>query len=94
MKCMFVFAVPLSVYVFTLPLPYIGVASSLPAGFIMGVVVLVIGMLLYTWTPPVSTTTSSSAVAISWGNVMQISHHSSQEGLAFVQFWAITCNGC
>ncbi|KAF9589096.1 hypothetical protein IFM89_018827 [Coptis chinensis] len=49
------FSVPLSVYVFTLPLPYIGVASSLPAGFVSGVVVLVAGLLVYAWTPPVST---------------------------------------
>ncbi|KAF9592236.1 hypothetical protein IFM89_012812 [Coptis chinensis] len=50
------FSVPLSVYAFTLPLPYIGVASSLPAGFVSGVVVLVAGLLVYSWTPPVSTT--------------------------------------
>eukprot|EP00268_Persea_americana_P005785 TRINITY_DN11981_c0_g1_i6.p1 TRINITY_DN11981_c0_g1~~TRINITY_DN11981_c0_g1_i6.p1 ORF type:complete len:299 (+),score=45.57 TRINITY_DN11981_c0_g1_i6:591-1487(+) len=57
------FSVPLSVYVFTLPLPYIGIASSLPAGFVMGVTILVIGMLLYTWTPPDGTTTSTVALS-------------------------------
>ncbi|CAM8982628.1 unnamed protein product [Rhodiola kirilowii] len=45
-------AVPLSIYVFTLPLPYIGVASSLPSGFVAGAAVLVMGMLVYAWTPP------------------------------------------
>lgn len=57
------FSVPLSVYIFTLPLPYIGIASSLPAGFITGVVVLVIGMLVYTWSPSVDTNTTT-AVAL------------------------------
>ncbi|XP_076960633.1 protein CLT1, chloroplastic-like [Bidens hawaiensis] len=44
-------SVPISVFVFTLPLPYLGVASSLPSGFISGAVVLVMGMLIYAWTP-------------------------------------------
>ncbi|KAI3986293.1 hypothetical protein MKX01_028574 [Papaver californicum] len=56
------FSVPLSVYVFTLPLPYIGVASSLPTGFVMGASVLVVGLLVYTWTPPVRSTTSFTTV--------------------------------
>ncbi|KAL5720126.1 Protein clt1 [Ranunculus cassubicifolius] len=47
------FSVPLSVYAFTLPLPYIGVASSLPPGFVSGVAVLVAGLLVYAWTPSV-----------------------------------------
>ncbi|XP_062231485.1 protein CLT1, chloroplastic-like [Phragmites australis] len=41
------FSVPLSIYAFTLPLPYIGVASSLPPGFVAGAVVLTAGLLLY-----------------------------------------------
>ncbi|KAL7612263.1 hypothetical protein Lser_V15G05746 [Lactuca serriola] len=44
-------SVPISVFLFTLPLPYLGVASSLPPGFIGGAVVLVMGMLIYAWTP-------------------------------------------
>lgn len=44
-------AVPIAVYFFTLPLPYLGVASSLPTGFVAGTVILVLGMLLYAWTP-------------------------------------------
>nr|GEV24691.1 protein CLT1, chloroplastic-like isoform X1 [Tanacetum cinerariifolium] len=44
-------SVPISVFLFTLPLPYLGVASSLPSGFIAGAVVLVMGMLIYAWTP-------------------------------------------
>ncbi|KAF5183365.1 Clt3 protein [Thalictrum thalictroides] len=52
------FSVPLSVYAFTLPLPYIGVASSLPAGFVSGVVVLVAGLLVYAWTPSANSTTT------------------------------------
>ncbi|KAI3723756.1 hypothetical protein L2E82_35513 [Cichorium intybus] len=44
-------SVPISVFLFTLPLPYLGVASSLPSGFIGGAVVLVMGMLIYAWTP-------------------------------------------
>ncbi|KAJ6840601.1 protein CLT3, chloroplastic-like [Iris pallida] len=45
------FSVPLSIYAFTLPLPYVGVASSLPTGFVMGAAVLVAGLLFYSWTP-------------------------------------------
>ncbi|KAF9675654.1 hypothetical protein SADUNF_Sadunf09G0054800 [Salix dunnii] len=45
------FSVPISVYVFTLPLPYLGVASSLPTGFVAGAIVLVLGLLIYAWTP-------------------------------------------
>lgn len=45
------FSVPISVFLFTLPLPYLGVASSLPSGFVAGVLVLVAGMLIYSWTP-------------------------------------------
>ncbi|KAL8211408.1 hypothetical protein R6Q57_005845 [Mikania cordata] len=44
-------SVPISVFLFTLPLPYLGVASSLPSGFVTGAVVLVMGMLIYAWPP-------------------------------------------
>ncbi|KAJ4911942.1 CRT (chloroquine-resistance transporter)-like transporter 3 [Raphanus sativus] len=44
-------SVPIAVFLFTLPLPYLGVASSLPKGFMGGTVVLVLGMLVYSWTP-------------------------------------------
>ncbi|KAK4355000.1 hypothetical protein RND71_027194 [Anisodus tanguticus] len=44
-------SVPMSVFLFTLPLPYLGVASSLPPGFIAGAIILVLGMLVYTWRP-------------------------------------------
>lgn len=50
------FSVPLSVFAFTLPLPYIGVPSSLPSGFISGVLVLVSGLLVYAWAPSVKST--------------------------------------
>nr|KJB83545.1 hypothetical protein B456_013G253300 [Gossypium raimondii] len=45
------FSVPISVYIFTLPLPYLGVASSLPAGFVAGAIILVMGLLIYAWSP-------------------------------------------
>ncbi|KAB1227548.1 hypothetical protein CJ030_MR1G019992 [Morella rubra] len=48
------FSVPISVFVFTLPLPYLGVASSLPTGFVAGAIILVMGLLVYAWTPSVS----------------------------------------
>ncbi|XP_010519808.1 PREDICTED: protein CLT1, chloroplastic [Tarenaya hassleriana] len=44
-------SVPIAVYMFTLPLPYLGVASSLPTGFVAGTFILVLGMLIYAWTP-------------------------------------------
>ncbi|WJX37990.1 Protein clt1, chloroplastic [Trifolium repens] len=44
-------AVPISIYVFTLPLPYLGVASSLPAGFLAGAIILIMGLIIYTWIP-------------------------------------------
>ncbi|KAG7555820.1 Chloroquine-resistance transporter-like [Arabidopsis suecica] len=53
-------SVPIAVYCFTLPLPYLGVASTLPRGFVAGTVILVLGMLLYAWTP--STNTSDSII--------------------------------
>ncbi|BAT80867.1 hypothetical protein LR48_Vigan07g035600 [Vigna angularis] len=45
------FSVPISIYVFTMPLPYLGVASSLPAGFMTGAIILIFGLLIYAWTP-------------------------------------------
>jgi hypothetical protein len=45
------FSVPISVLLFTLPLPYLGAASSLPPGFVAGAVVLIIGLFIYAWTP-------------------------------------------
>ncbi|XP_029130973.1 protein CLT1, chloroplastic isoform X2 [Cajanus cajan] len=45
------FSVPISIYVFTMPLPYLGVASSLPTGFMAGAVILLVGLLIYAWTP-------------------------------------------
>eukprot|EP00257_Ricinus_communis_P019880 XP_015578983.1 protein CLT1, chloroplastic [Ricinus communis] len=55
------FSVPISVYVFTLPLPFLGVASSLPTGFVAGAIVLVLGLLIYAWTPYASSNGASSA---------------------------------
>uniref|UniRef100_A0A453GPS9 Uncharacterized protein n=1 Tax=Aegilops tauschii subsp. strangulata TaxID=200361 RepID=A0A453GPS9_AEGTS len=45
--CLFLDAVPLSIYAFTLPLPYIGVASTLPPGFVAGAAVLIAGLLMH-----------------------------------------------
>ncbi|PON75742.1 Chloroquine-resistance transporter-like [Parasponia andersonii] len=55
------FSVPISVYLFTLPLPYLGVASSLPRGFAAGAVVLVLGLFIYSWTPTLGSSNSSPA---------------------------------
>ncbi|KAJ8446850.1 hypothetical protein Cgig2_016160 [Carnegiea gigantea] len=52
--------VPLSVFVFTMPLPYLGAGTSLPPGFLAGLVILVLGLLSYAWRPamvPASATT-------------------------------------
>lgn len=46
------FTVPLAIYAFTFPLPYMGGPSSLPAGFLAGAAVLLSGLLLYCWSPP------------------------------------------
>ncbi|XP_057250500.1 protein CLT1, chloroplastic isoform X3 [Beta vulgaris subsp. vulgaris] len=54
-------SVPLSVFVFTLPLPYLGAGTALPPGFVAGAVVLVLGLFFYSWKPamvPASATTS------------------------------------
>lgn len=53
------FSVPISVYMFTLPLPYLGIASSLPPGFVAGAIVLVMGLLIYAWTPSVEVTSTT-----------------------------------
>lgn len=52
--------VPLSIYMFTLPLPYLGIASSLPPGFVAGAIVLLIGLLIYCRTPSVEATSDYS----------------------------------
>lgn len=51
-------SVPVSVFLFTLPLPYLGVASSLPPGFVAGAIVLFVGMLIYAWRPSPSSSSS------------------------------------
>ncbi|CAN1170410.1 Protein CLT3, chloroplastic [Linum perenne] len=63
------FSVPIAVYMFTLPLPYLGVASTLPKGFVGGAIILVLGLLVYSWTPSARQTTqpSSAAAASSTG---------------------------
>ncbi|KAL5582675.1 hypothetical protein UlMin_015117 [Ulmus minor] len=53
------FSVPMSVYLFTLPLPYLGIASSLPRGFVAGTIVLVMGLLIYAWTPQLGSSNAS-----------------------------------
>ncbi|KAL6853909.1 hypothetical protein ACP4OV_019938 [Aristida adscensionis] len=52
------FSVPLAIYAFTLPLPYIGVPSSLPPGFVAGAAVLTAGLLLYSLPQPQHSGTS------------------------------------
>ncbi|XWS71246.1 hypothetical protein CRYUN_Cryun03dG0122000 [Craigia yunnanensis] len=54
------FSVTISIYVFTLPLPYLGVASSLPSGFVAGAIILVMGLLIYAWSPSGSTSALST----------------------------------
>ncbi|KAH9602180.1 hypothetical protein KSS87_018447 [Heliosperma pusillum] len=44
-------SVPLSVFVFTLPLPYLGPGTALPPGFVAGVVILVLGLIFYARRP-------------------------------------------
>jgi len=56
-------AVPIAIYVFTLPLPYLGVGSSLPAGFVAGATILIMGLLIYSWTP--SSGSSSASITAS-----------------------------
>ncbi|ESW18124.1 hypothetical protein PHAVU_006G014700 [Phaseolus vulgaris] len=57
------FSVPIAIYVFTLPLPYLGVGSSLPAGFVAGASILIMGLLIYSWTP--SSGSSSASITAS-----------------------------
>ncbi|CAI9785778.1 unnamed protein product [Fraxinus pennsylvanica] len=57
------FSVPISVYIFTLPLPYLGVPSSLPPGFVAGAIVLVVGVFFYTWRPLESSKRDASLVS-------------------------------
>ncbi|KAF3452292.1 hypothetical protein FNV43_RR02725 [Rhamnella rubrinervis] len=56
--------VPISVYLFTLPLPYLGVASTLPTGFLAGAIILVMGLLVYAWSPSMASTSSTSPANI------------------------------
>ncbi|KAI3450041.1 hypothetical protein Pfo_006706 [Paulownia fortunei] len=56
-------SVPISVYMFTLPLPYLGVASSLPPGFVGGAIILVVGVLIYIWTPSPNSSSNPSLVS-------------------------------
>ncbi|XP_061346285.1 protein CLT3, chloroplastic-like [Gastrolobium bilobum] len=57
------FSVPISIYVFTMPLPYLGVASSLPTGFLAGAIILIIGLLIYAWTPSNGSSGASFSVS-------------------------------
>ncbi|KAG2394383.1 Protein CLT1-like protein [Vigna angularis] len=57
------FSVPIAIYVFTLPLPYLGVGPSLPAGFVAGAAILIVGLLIYAWTP--SSGSSSTSITAS-----------------------------
>ncbi|PIN26132.1 hypothetical protein CDL12_01128 [Handroanthus impetiginosus] len=56
-------SVPISVYLFTLPLPYLGIASSLPPGFIAGAIILVVGLLIYIWKPSRNSSSKPSLVS-------------------------------
>ncbi|KAL3828694.1 hypothetical protein ACJIZ3_017496 [Penstemon smallii] len=56
------FTVPISVYLFTLPLPYLGVASSLPPGFVVGTIILVVGVFIYTWRRPSLNSSSNTSL--------------------------------
>ncbi|CAJ1964539.1 unnamed protein product [Sphenostylis stenocarpa] len=58
------FSVPIAIYVFTLPLPYLGVGASLPAGFVAGATILIMGLLIYAWTP----SSGSSSASITGSN--------------------------
>lgn len=58
------FSVPIAVYMFTLPLPYLGVASSLPPAFVTGAIILLVGLMIYAWTPPSMNLNSSSSPSI------------------------------
>ncbi|KAH7292712.1 hypothetical protein KP509_29G082100 [Ceratopteris richardii] len=47
-------AVPLSIYMFTLPLPYVGVPASLPPQFIFGTTMLILGLAFYNFSDRLS----------------------------------------
>ncbi|XP_071926475.1 protein CLT1, chloroplastic isoform X1 [Coffea arabica] len=49
-------SVPISVFLFTLPLPYLDAAASLPPGFIAGAITLVAGMFIYCCKPSIRPT--------------------------------------
>ncbi|KAL3653319.1 Protein clt1, chloroplastic [Castilleja foliolosa] len=55
-------SVPISVYLFTLPLPYLGVASSLPPGFVAGAIILLVGLLVYIWKPPHNSSNNPTSI--------------------------------
>ncbi|GAB2258933.1 hypothetical protein Droror1_Dr00015093 [Drosera rotundifolia] len=55
------FSVPLSVYIFTLPLPYLGAGSALPPGFVAGTAILVLGLLIYSWRPSTATAKATAS---------------------------------
>ncbi|KAL2936386.1 Protein CLT3 chloroplastic [Bienertia sinuspersici] len=56
-------SVPLSVFVFTLPLPYLGAGTALPPGFVAGAAVLVLGLFFYSWRPGMVPATAASTPA-------------------------------
>ncbi|KAI5075696.1 hypothetical protein GOP47_0009772 [Adiantum capillus-veneris] len=47
-------AVPLSIYMFTLPLPFVGAPASLPPQFLLGTAVLISGLALYNFADRIS----------------------------------------
>lgn len=47
-------AVPLSIFAFTLPLPYVGAPASLPPQFLLGTVVLILGLAVYNFADRIS----------------------------------------
>ncbi|CAN6485978.1 unnamed protein product [Victoria cruziana] len=56
------FSVPISVYVFTLPLPFLGAPSTLPAGFITGAGILLVGLFMYAWKPFVGSSSEQASL--------------------------------
>lgn len=47
-------AVPLSIFMFTLPLPYVGAPASLPLQFLLGIAVLISGLAFYNFADRIS----------------------------------------
>jgi hypothetical protein len=45
-------SIPLSIWAFTLPWPYLGVPPSLPPGFFLGATILVAGLAIYSFSKP------------------------------------------